>query len=62
LRQQCRDDVRRRRNSGGRHATIGTGLGIRGRRHGELDSRRESRVKPLSDESYLGCYKNSTET
>src|ERR1035437_3860943 len=52
----CRDDLLRRRK-GGRSSVINwLELGIRWRRHEELDSCPESRVKPLTDPDYLGSY------
>src|SRR5215212_767129 len=53
----CCDDLLRRRK-GGRSSVINwPGLGIRWRRHGELDSCPESPVKPLTDRAHLGSYK-----
>src|ERR1035437_8287395 len=52
----CRDDLLRRRK-GGRSSVINwLELGIRWRRHEELDSCPESRVKPLTARDYLGSY------
>src|SRR5208282_5828833 len=55
--QQCRDDLAKRRRLAGRCAIIGVGMRIgRWKRHRELDSCPESRVKRRSAARYLGCY------